>query len=315
MCCGPGLVPACAVSVDLEPCTGHCAVPSRGFWPSLIKSPPAVTLTSRVARWWLRALVTVAAEGRTGGWASPVPSIQTVSSGFAGGQRICVCVRHRAAERSLGPAGPAGGISLAGERGKEGQPGGSRTVLEWQREHWIVRRHQSRCLGKETKKQKTRRRQGGRRPGEPCRCDKLKISAAAHGDAPRGLCRRRAFVSLPAAAAGTACGTSLTRPPASLEPRSRCPRRFSRPAVAPPSPSVPSPAPFQLHPLISSSRLAASSLPEILQLLSALAQIWLPHGSETKASGNRQPSCRRPRSHPRAGSSAMGDTGRVQVSG
>lgn len=71
MCCGPGLVPACAVSVDLEPCTGHCAVPSRGFWPSLIKSPPAVTLTSRVARWWLRALVTVAAEGRTGGMGQP----------------------------------------------------------------------------------------------------------------------------------------------------------------------------------------------------------------------------------------------------
>lgn len=62
----------------------------------------------------------------------------------------------------------------------------------------------------------------------------------------------------------------------------------TRPAVAPPCPSIPSPAPFHPHPLISSSRVAASSPPEILQLFGALAQIW-ERGSGTKASGNRQP--------------------------
>lgn len=162
-----------------------------------------------------------------------------------------------------------------------------------------------------------KKRQGGRRPGEPCRCDKLQISTAAHGDAPCGLCSRRGFVSLPSAAAVTTSGTFLTQPLALLEQCSQCPCHDTHSQLSPrwPRASLASPhQPFQLHPLISSSRLAAPSLPEILQLLSALSQSRFPHGSETKASGNRQPSCRSPCSHPWAGSSAMGGTGTVHVS-
>lgn len=83
------------------------------------------------------------------------------------------------------------------------------------------------------------KRQGGGQPGEPCRCDKLKISTVAHGDAPRRLCCRRGFLSLLADAAVTTCGTLLTRPPASLEQHSQCPCHGTQPVVAPQAPSLP----------------------------------------------------------------------------
>lgn len=168
------------------------------------------------------------------------------------------------------------------------------------------------------KKKKKKRRQGGRRPGEPCRCDKLKISAAAHGDAPHGLCSRRAFVSLPAAAAVATRGTFLTRPPALPERSSQCPRHDTRGRLSPRRPQAslavprrPSPA----LPATTRSLAVHDSQPplrlKILQLLGALAQTRLPHGSETKASGNRQPSCRftlRP-----SPGGQLGDTGGEQV--
>lgn len=84
------------------------------------------------------------------------------------------------------------------------------------------------------------KRQAGRGPGEPCRCDKLKISTAAHRDALHRLLCRWGFVSLPAAAAAvTTCGTLLTHPPALLEQRSQCPCHDTRPAAAPQPPSLP----------------------------------------------------------------------------
>lgn len=62
----------------------HRGALSHAFWPSLIKRPPAVTLTSQVARWGPGALAALAAEGRTGRRASTVPRIHVVSFGFAG---------------------------------------------------------------------------------------------------------------------------------------------------------------------------------------------------------------------------------------
>lgn len=144
-------------------------------------------------------------------------------------------------------------------------------------------------------------------PGELCRCDKLKISAAAHGDAPRAAlprgvclsagcrCRHRVWHS-----SGTSSGLAGAAQPLPSP-------RHTRPAVAPPSPSVPLPALFQLHPLISSSRLAAPSLPEILQFLGALAQLWLPHGRETKASGTGSPAAASPAAIPGQAARPWGD--------
>lgn len=134
-----------------------------------------------------------------------------------------------------------------------------------------------------------------------------------HGDAPHGLCCRRGFVSLLlSAAAVTTCGTFLTRPPAFPEQHSPCPCHDTRPVVPCwPRVFLTGPRqPFQLHPLISGWRLAAFSSPEILQLLSALARTWLPHGSETKGEWEQAaqlPLALQP--------SAMGEKGMVHVSG
>lgn len=156
------------------------------------------------------------------------------------------------------------------------------------------------------KKKKKKSRQGGRRPGEPCRCDKLKISPAALGDAPAGC-----------AAAGrlSRCRLPLPSPRVAISDTSSGFARAAQPLPLPRHtagcrPAVPKAAPFHPHPLISSSRLAASSPPEILQLLGALAQIW-EHGSGTKASGNRQPG---PQPSP-GGQLGRGGIGSVRVSG
>lgn len=199
-----------------------------------------------------------------------------------------------------------------GERGRGGQPGGSGRVCG------VLGCQAASKPARIGEKKKKGREEGGR--GEPCRCDKLKISTAACGDAPRGLCSRRGFClaaacrrrhdvvarfrhvlrlrrSSAAGALATAHGRlSPRRPPASLAG----PRQ-----------------PFQLHPLISGSRLAASSLPEILQLLSALAQTRLPHArtvAEQRRVGTGSPAAARPAAIPGQAARAMRGTGTVRVS-
>lgn len=205
-------------------------------------------------------------------------------------------MRHRGPERSLGLAAPDWGVwqGRAARRDQEGV-GVAAGSLDCQASSKPVPR-----------KKKTVSAAGGG-PGEPCRCDKLKISAAAHGDAPRAAlprgvclaagcrCRHRVWHS-----SGTSSGLAGAAQPLPSP-------RHTRPAVAPLSSSVSLPALFLLHPLISSSRLAAPSLPEILQFLGALAQLWLPHGKETKASGTGSPAAASPAAIPGQAARPWGD--------